>query len=40
LEDFAKCFEDYFEKYYYLKDILFEKEFYNTFKKLIDTELL
>ena len=39
-EDFASCFSKYLDKYYYLKDILLEKEFYSKFKKLVDTELL
>ncbi len=40
LSDFTDCFKDYFEKYYYLQDILFEEKFYNNFKQLVNSELL
>jgi len=40
LYDFWKAFKQYLEKYTYISDILFDKEFYNNFSKLINSEIL
>ena len=40
LYDFWKCFKNYLEKYTYISDILFNKDFYYNFDKLINSEIL
>lgn len=40
LEDYAQCFSDYLNKYNYLGEIFLSNEFYGTFGKLVNSEIL
>lgn len=40
LYDFWRCFRDYLEKYYFIREILFNEEFYSNFDKLVNSEIL
>jgi len=40
LFDYVQCFNDYLNKYFYLKEVLLDQEFLNIFKKIIDSEIL
>ncbi len=40
LLDYQKCFNDYLNKYKYLKDILIEDNFYNNLEIIINSEVL
>jgi len=40
LFDYWKCFEEYINKSYFIKDILLDKDFYKIFEELVELEIL
>ena len=40
LYDYGKCFKDYLDKFYFIKDILLEDKFFDVFEKIVWSEIL